>query len=185
MPLNRFKFSKAIFLFLITLLLNACAKSEYANVMLNTNKIINNKMGMIITKVDVPYTDLFNKPGKYDGYIHLKTFDLKKVYLVDGSSYLKSSTMVTPGEYYIDLIGWNDGLYEYHVKPPANKLEVKPGQCIYIGDISIIKKIDSNQILVKNNISDTLLTVQNGKLAKLTERLHFVPLIKNATVIKP
>jgi len=172
---NGVRMIKSIILLVAFLLLNACA-SPYANVAIRPYEISNNKMSMVVTKISIPYVDVSNKSSHYDGYLRLaniETKDKEKVYLVNGSSYLSSATMITPGTYYIDSIGWGDGLYVYDIKVPVKSFDVKPGRCLYIGDISIVRRKNHAQLLVKNNISHAILELQNSQLDFLAKKLHF------------
>jgi len=177
---------KRIILSATFLLLNACA-SQYANVAMRPYEISNNKMSMVVTKISIPYIDLLNKSNHYDGYLRLvdvESKNKKKTYLIKGGSYLDSATMITPGVYYVDSIGWSDGLYVYDIKIPVKSFDVKPGQCIYIGDISIVRSGNHGKILVENNISNAILEIQNSKLDFLAKKLHFNSVMQDITIKK-
>ncbi|HXH55199.1 MAG TPA: hypothetical protein VNK03_05600 [Gammaproteobacteria bacterium] len=177
---------KRIILSMAFLLLNACA-SQYANVVMRSYEISNNKMSMVVTRISIPYIDLLNKSNHYDGYLRLANVESKgkkKIYLIKGGSYLDSATMITPGAYYVDSIGWSDGLYVYDIKIPAKSLDVKPGQCIYIGDISIAGSGKHRKILVKNNIPNAILEIENSKLNFLAKKLHFDSIMQDITTKK-
>ena len=177
---------KRIILSLAFLLLNACT-SQYANVVMRPYEINNNKMSMIVTKISIPYVDLLNKSNHYDGYLRLvdvASKEKKKIYLIEGSSYVKSATMIKPGAYYIDSIGWSDGLYTYDVKIPVKSFDVKPGQCLYIGDISIAGSGRHRKILAKNNIPNAMLEIENSQLNFLAKKLHFDSVMQDITTKK-
>ena len=182
------KYSIGCIFVLATVLLSACTgQSKFANVAMRPNEIRNNKMSMIVAKVSIPYSGLFNKSGNFDGYIHVANFenqDKKKTYLINGSSYLNSATMIKPGTYYIESIGWSDGLYVYGIKVTSKQLDVKPGECIYIGDIIVVRKSDHTLVFVKNDIPNAIASINASKFDSLAGRLYFSSLIKNES-IKP
>ncbi len=172
---------------LATFLLSACVQPKYANVTMKPDEIINNKMGMVMAKVNIPYRDLFNRQGNYNGYAELGNLEnegKEKIYLVDGSSYVNSATMIRPGTYSILSLGWNDGLYVYEIKfrPRKLQLDILPGNCFYLGDFSITRKNDRDLILIKNNISAATDSIQNSKLNPLAKKLQFFTPIQGDTI---
>ncbi len=180
---------KCIILSTVLSLLSACAEPQFANVAMRSSAIHSNEKCMIVAKVKVPYTDLFNKSGNYNGYLHLSSFQgpdkKKKIYQVNGSSYINSATMINPGKYYIDSISWNDGLYIYKIKISAKALDIKPGQCNYIGDLTIVRNHKGTQVLVKDNLPHAVSSIENSKLDSLANRLHFTPFWQGELIVKP
>lgn len=170
---------KSVFLCAMLIFLTACGQPKYANVTMRPAEIDKEKMSLIVLKIIIPFKDLFDKTQYHDGYAELiKSKDHQnktKIYRIDGHSYLSSATMITPGEYHVRLIGWSDGLNTYTVKAFPSKINVKPGACVYVGDIMVLHHGDAkNTVFIRNNIDDAIADIKSSKLKTLAEKLHFV-----------
>ncbi len=152
---------KVIAAFKIAILLSCSVLtgcSKFADSTIYQQDIIDKKNSLFVTKILVTYKDLLNQNGQYSGSMVIEnTADNKLKYYIDGKSYTSAAIMIQPGQYRINNITWNNGSFKTSLYP-GYKFYIKPGDCLYYGDIVI----DSATALQGKNIK----IVYNLNLAK-------------------
>lgn len=184
-----------LIILIISILLSGCAHMEYEDSTLRPERVYRNKMGMIITEIKVPYKSVLNQPGSYNGYMILRNINTNVKYKVNGATYGDSVSMLIPGIYQIDMVGWDDGAYVYSFKvsgPKIHKInfrfgafEIKPGECLYLGDIIIDKKSSSieRQINIINRSRQMINSLDNDSAQQFRSRIKFYSLITDRNLI--
>ncbi len=174
------RFYKSILIFVV--LLSGCANPQYANCLFNKIEIQDKKMSMIVTKLRAYSIDEFNKKGNLNaGFIVIQMVNNNKYnYLVYGDSYSSSITMIKPGRYTIVQYGWEDGVFKYiYSTDKAGIFTVSPGECVYLGDVLLVRRPGKPiSISVKNNSKIALAEINQSKASGLITKMEFVSILK-------
>lgn len=181
---------------ILCLLLGGCSQPEYEDAFVHPEYIQRDEMGLIITKIQVPYKNVLSQPCLYNGYMVLRNVNTNVKYKINGASYDDSASMIQPGIYQIDKLGWDDGAYNYsyNVHDPElhtinllfGAFEIKPGECLYLGDILVNKKSVKTEFPL--NISDHNAQMQCSlkadSLQGLRSKIKFCNLLTDSNSIK-
>ncbi len=177
------------------LALHGCAKSEYADAYVRPEYIQKNQTSMVLARVIVPYKNVLNQQSTYGGYLVIRDVNNNAKYKIDGASYADSASMVSPGIYQIDSVGWSDGTYAHIIRLPDVELQqlnlyfgaiaVKPGECLYLGDIVVNKYTNTDHPLrIYNKTEQMVGELKGGELDSLMPRVKFYALLTDNDAIQ-
>lgn len=187
---------KNLTILLLCILLTSCVKSEFQDASVRHEYIYNNKKGMIVTQIRVPYRNVLHQPGSYNGYMIVRDLNTNVKYKVNGASYYDSASMILPGTYQIDVVGWDDGAFSYSFKVTDSELqainlrfgafEVKPGECLYLGDIVINKNAQEidQPLHVSNGSMQMLQSLETTSISTLRSQIKFYSLLHDSNLVK-
>lgn len=163
-------------LLIVVVFLSGCAKPQYTDGTISKSKILNKQQAFVVTKIAAPYLDLNEKLGKYPGFMVIQNNHKQDYkYYIDGTTYKTAAIMIHPGSYTIVQYGWSDGAFIY-VACIEDTIEVKPGDCIYLGDINIIKKNTSVLIHIHDNLNSAVQELNAKDMQDLTKNLKYYKL---------
>lgn len=186
---------KILGLFIICSLLSGCSHMQYEDAFVRPEYINRSEMGMVVARIKVPYKDVLNKQGIFNGSMIVRELNSSIKYKINGTSYDESASMLKPGIYQIDSVEWNDGTFVYHFDIKDNQLhpvdftfgafELKPGECLYLGDITIDKytRNDKEILSVENHSEQVSKSLETESLQAFKPKIKFYSLLKNSNVI--
>lgn len=186
---------KILGLLIICGILSGCSQMQYEDAFVRPEYIHNSQMGMIVAQIKVPYKNVFNQPGIYNGFIVLREINSNIKYKINGTSYDDSASMLKPGIYQIDSLEWSDGAYNYNFDIEDKQLhpvdftfgafEIKPGECLYLGDITINKqaRYGAGVLSVANHSAQVSESLETVTLQVFKPKIKFYSLLTNSKVV--
>lgn len=186
---------KILAILILGCFLVGCSHVQYEDAFVRPEYIQRSEMGMVVTQIKVPYKNVLNKPGVFNGSIIAREINTNVKYKINGTSYDESASMLKPGIYQIDSVEWSDGSYVYHFDVKDMQLhpvdltfgafEVKPGECLYLGDITINKQASNDRdiLSVENHSAQVSKSLETESLQAFKPKIKFYSLLKTKNSI--